>query len=189
MSFVLPATFAPTYQKNFSHKGVNYVIKIQDMGVQPQTPGQAPHLLWHYAIYVGIAHKLVETGPFRWDVSDRTLTMENVANNLATFYGDSIWVQEAKPSRENLQEVPDLDQIIYKCAAFMFQELITEMGRPDYDIIVAEHNESGWRVILSTPLMPERLHEFSFIPDRHSLLDKPVRINTYIKAHGFIAQI
>ena len=183
MSFVLPGDFDPTYTKNFTNKGVNFVIKIQDMRLQEATPGQAPHLLWHYAIYVGVEEKLVDTGPFRWDVSDRALTMEAVANNLATFYGDSTWVQECKPSRENLQEAPDADQIVYKCASLMFQELVTEVGSLKYDVVATLFTDSNWRVILSTPLMPDRLYEFR----NHGGVT--VSVNIYMKDVGFFTKI
>jgi hypothetical protein len=62
----------------------------------------------------------------------------------------------------------------------MFRELITEPGTPDYDIIEAVTDHTGWRVILFCELMPSRLFEF-----RHMNDSKTVAVSTYIKAHTF----
>lgn len=184
--FVLPATFVSRFEKQFVHKNVHFTIKIQEMGLREEKPWQAPYLLWHYAIFVNRpeGNFLVETGPFRHDPSDRVLTLENVANNLASFYEDSVYVQHPEKSREILVEQVDLEEIIYKCASYMLTMLVTEVGPPDYDILVATLGVDGdWHVMLETPLMPERLFDFN-----RKFGANPM-VATYIKANSIHAQL
>jgi len=77
-----------------------------------------------------------------------------------------------------------MDEIVYKCAAYMFSMLVTEPGKPDYDVITAIQNDEGWRVVLRTDVMPARIYEFTRKNDK-----KNTTISTYINAHTFYTEL
>lgn len=170
--FVLPDDFNPDFSKWYTVNENSFLISVQNMGF---VEGKDR---WHFAIHMGTnADTQIEAGIFTWDPRVRKLGDENVTNHLATFYGESEQVRTGKPLPDDDLE---MDQIIFKCASFMFRELITEPGTPDYDVIEAVTDHTGWRVILHCELMPSRLFEF-----RHMNDSKTVAVSTYIKAHTF----
>lgn len=174
--FTLPEDFNPTCQKIYRESGVDFEIWVQNMGLQTEQPGRAPHLLWIFAIWA--RDRIIESGPFRWDPADRELTDLAVCNNLATFFlfKDSATIKKALQA----STLP-MDDIILKCANHMLQELQVGVAEPilmDYAIIYAASNPQGWTVVLSPAATPNQMVQYA-----KGVNDPTITVTTYVKAH------
>lgn len=182
--FELPHDFAATLRKDYSEGGVHFEVWVQNKGLQPEAPGQAPYLLWIFAIWV--QGTIVESGPYRWDPSDRPMTDLAVCNNLFTFYKDSPQVRNAIQRPYKITPSLMFDKFVQNCATFMFQQLITTtaVGISTYDIVISKSGPEEWCVILHSSLMPERMFEF-----RKKTDSSRTAVSIHIKAHSFFEEI
>ena len=56
-----------------------------------------------------------------------------------------------------------LDAIVMRCVAFMFEQLVTEFGPFEYDVLAKMLDANGdWHVRLHTPIMAQYIFEFDY---------------------------
>lgn len=89
----MPGNFAPGFQKEYNLHDYTYQVQIQNRGLADENPSIVPHLVWLFRVRVNEIP--VEEGVFRWDPSDRKLSDEEVADQVAAFYGHSEQVTNA----------------------------------------------------------------------------------------------
>lgn len=157
--------FGEPYEKDYEVGGAQFTVRVLNMGKNDIGP------TWLFMILVK-GHQ-IEGGPYN-PRFDRELTDENVANQLASFWGHTKIVQDA----QDLLGTPEweLDAIIDKCAAWMHGYFIAEnFDHTDYDIISKFICEDDWVVVLRPNYMPNRLVEF------HKEVD-----NDYVEIHSYI---
>jgi hypothetical protein len=79
-----PDNFVAEFSKDYDINGNRFTIEVAYQGLDNEI-GFIPKHVWIFRL---ISDGLVVTaGPFRWSISERDLSQENVANHLATFYG------------------------------------------------------------------------------------------------------
>lgn len=173
MNYTLPDDFNPEYTKDFEVLGNYFKILLQSKGLV-ENPGNAPVLEWIFAITV--EETVVVSGPFHWDPSARKLNNENVANHLATFFGESEQVVTANKQRSQLSKIVQL------CAGYATRELVPMRAEVEYNVVHEKAEGDSWRIILETGAMPNRLFEFA--GDKWSTR---VKVTVHTAASSFFA--
>jgi hypothetical protein len=140
----LGENWTPTFEKEYAIHGNRFRVQVENIGIINIGKGATlPRHAWFYAIVVNDTRIVQAT--FYWDPSNRKLTDENVANQLASYWGTS----EKMKERQILWEVPnDLDKIVLKCADFMFRYYNIEGTPFDYDILRKAMDDESWTVAL-----------------------------------------
>lgn len=179
----LPEDFRPEFTKNYIMYNRSFTIDVQYRGVFFEEDWQETANIWWFRIeYKG---ETIVAGPFRQKCSEREITKDGVANNLASFFGsgdlDKL-LQEALRRKASERALEDtIDEIAVRCANYALMNLsdafITMRGLSDYDILLKHKDGNGWDVVLMLHCEPSRLYHFS------KLLDGKVNITTYTKAH------
>lgn len=167
MKIELPfSDYGQPFEKEYTIHDATFTIRVLRVG----NDGLGP--TWLFQLLVK-GHQL-EGGPYH-PKFERELTDENVANQLASFWGYSQMVQEAQKLQGTLDW--ELNQIVEKCADFMFGYFIRDEGEhTDYDIISKFISEEEWTVVLRPNYMPNRLMEFYKKADREH-----IQIHSYIE--------
>lgn len=95
-----PGDFVAEFTKDYEINGNRFTIEISYQGLDRQM-GFTPKHVW---IFRMVSDGLVLTaGPFRWSISERDLSNENVANHLATYYGYGDFVSLKKEAQKNVE--------------------------------------------------------------------------------------
>lgn len=136
--FELPKDFTPDFEKDYAIAGNQFSIQVQAYGIVERR--------WSWVYSILVKGNRIECGVFYWDPEKRNLTNENVCNHLASFWGHNEAVKEAQKLPESFKV--RLDQVVEKCARFMFTYFMTDPGAFDYDILSTFMNQDGWTVIL-----------------------------------------
>lgn len=164
--------FQPGFSKDYEVHGNRFTVEVQYLGFLHRSFSKQQHT-WMFRISVN-GHSVV-TGPFHngWD---RELTDENVANNLATFWGTSEAVKQAQnfPGTVEYQ----LDSLVQACANWMHKFYLRDQGHTDFDI-VAKHlatDNGEWTIILRPNYIKNRILEF-YRPDQNSKIE----IHSYVE--------
>jgi hypothetical protein len=168
----------PEFEKDFDVNGACFTVQVEYKGIVP-TPSEASENendtshRWKTAILVH-GH-IIESGLYHWNTTERELTMEGIANHLASFWGNTPTVQRA----QKLKPV-DLDAVVENCAAFMFSYFETDAsGRFDYDIRSKFMNDEGdWEVILH-PNFSNRLSDVLVTFQHHAGEGKGITFSVY----------
>lgn len=173
MNYTLPEDFKPEYNKDFEVKENRFEVRLQNKGLVTKQNG-APVLEWIFVITVD--GKPVEAGEFHWDPSERKLTDENVANHLATFYGESDQVVKAN------KDISQLSKLVMLCAGYATRELVPIREEVEYNVVLEKIEGDSWRIILETGAMRNRMFEFQ--GDKWSTR---VKVTVHTAASSFFA--
>lgn len=158
--------YGQPFEKDYEVHESKFTIRVLRIGNDGLTP------TWLFQLLVK-GHQ-IEGGPYHPHF-DRELTDENVANQLASFWGYTKMVQDAQKRQGTLDW--ELNQIVQKCADFMFGYFIREEGEhADYDIISKFISDEEWTVVLRPNYSPNHLVEFYKKSDREH-----VQIHVYIE--------
>lgn len=175
--YILPSDFTPDYKKAYENGDHPFAVWVEYKGLV--TPKNcAPVHQWIYTIVVELV--VVEAGVFYWDPSDRILSIEEVANNLATFYEESEQVKTGKPYYENDETA--LTNLIEKCRAHMFKEFYPDSVREiiqDFDIHIAVMNQNNWEIMLSMAVRPNMMYQF----ESSKIDTNKIKISSWVRSH------
>lgn len=135
------SAFKPEFEKDYEMFGAKFTIQVQNLGYNDLGPA------WLFALIV--KGNMIQGGPYTPHY-ERELTLENVANQLASFWGHGEIVQAA----QDLEGSPEweLDRVVERCAAAMFRYYMQDESF-DYDIILKHMDEYGWHVMLMPNLL------------------------------------
>ena len=93
-----PDDFVAEFSKDYEINGNSFTIELVYQGLNSEMGFQPQHV-WIFRL---VSDGLVLTaGPFRWNINERDLSNENVANHLATFYGYGDYVRLKKEAQKN----------------------------------------------------------------------------------------
>lgn len=162
VQFIFPADFNPMFRKEYVVSGNKFVVEVQELGIAPKRATGA-QLCFHWAFRILVNGNNIMQGPYYWGVDKRQLTMENVANHLATYWGHSKEVEEAQGLAENNEEV--LNDLCFKCAAWMHEYFMQTDAFRDFEIIHKFMDENGWAIMISPNYLPGRILEFTKVAD------------------------
>lgn len=179
----MPENFNPEYTKFYKMFDQEFTIQVQYRGIDLDDKTQKTYHYWAFKLLVG--DELIVAGPFRHETEGRELTLEAVANNLASFYGYNIegLIERSREERrlQEALEVPDIDELAQKCANYALMNLsdafVLGLGLSDYDVMLKHQDENGWDIVLMLHCEPRRLYHFS------KLRQGKVSITTYARAH------
>lgn len=77
--------FEAEFTKSYNRNGKQFTIQTQYRGVSSDGVDEGePKDIWRYQLLVD--DQIVRAGPFRWKISERNLSSENVANHLASWF-------------------------------------------------------------------------------------------------------
>lgn len=191
----MPEDFRPEFSKTYNFTGQEFQIHVQYRGVFLNEETQLTDHYWAFKLM--ILDELIVAGPFRHPADGEELTREDIADNLAAFYGFDIHGLIAQSREERLKKTEEnaqnwieqqnkhfLDEIVQVCVQYVLRDASAEMARrlmefQDYDILVSSFNEKlGWEVILDFAADPSRLYRFA-----RKAGEKAVTYTTYVKAH------
>jgi len=144
------SNYGSMFEKDYEIHGAAFTIQVMNVGPTDLGP------TWLFKLIV--KGNQIEGGPYH-PKFDRELTDENVANQLAQFWGHSKMVQDA----QDLEGTPEyeLDKTVEKCAEWMRKYfLAVEKEHTDYDIVTKYRDDEIWVVVLRPNYIPNRLVEF-----------------------------
>jgi len=143
--FDFMADFDPDFSKSYDIKGNKFDVQIQEAGNTYDHPSSfLPVQKWLFAIVVN-GHR-VEGGPFHVDNRIHGLTNENVANRIASFWGESDVVKKA----QGLPPKFDLDKIMWKCAEYTKKYIELEEDELfEFDCLQKDLQDGDWFIIIS----------------------------------------
>jgi hypothetical protein len=161
--FEFPADFNPQFQKEYTVSGSKFTIQVQERGIIPkQVAGDHSVFFWAFVILVN-GNRVVD-GPYYWSFEKRRLTLENVANHLASFWGTSKQVEDAQGLAENNEEA--LNVLVFKCADWMHKYFMQDDEFRDFDIVSKHMDENGWEIYLSPNYRTDRILRFTIADDK-----------------------
>lgn len=171
LTFAFPEDFNAMFRKEFVFDGGKFTIEVMELEILPKEfAGEHACFAWAFRLLVN--GNIIEQGPYYWSVEKRRLTMENVANHLASYWGHTQIVKDAQDLAENNEEA--LNALVFKCADFM-HEYFAQWGTfRDFEIITKFMDGNGWQIILSPNYIEGRLVEFS-----KGAQDKYITVETY----------
>jgi hypothetical protein len=176
--------FKPEYTKQYVMNGRRFLVKLQYRGVEPgDVFDMEPLNVWAFELYY--KDELTTAGPFRHTVNE-PMTLQSVANNLASFFGGGDLDALLEQTREERKAKNlTIEDHLEWCVNLMFEELIPQNLNGisyyrDYDVLNKTMTENGWTIILSPAVQPERLYMFDYLTTRTY-----VSVETYIKGHVF----
>lgn len=158
--FEFPADFNPQFQKEYTVSGSKFTIQVQERGIVPKEIA-GDHAVFFWAFVILVNGNRVVDGPYYWSFEKRRLTLENVANHLASFWGTSKQVEDAQGLAENNEEA--LNVLAFKCADWMHNYFgQNEPGDlRDFEIVSKFMDGNGWEIFLSPNYISGRILEFS----------------------------
>ena len=147
--------FGQVYAKEYEIHGAKFTVEVLNVGPNDLGP------TWLFRLLV--KGNVIEGGPHT-PQADHTLTDENVANRLASFWGHSQIVQDA----QNLAGTDEyeLEQLAFKCADWMHEYFMQDDSFRDFEIISTYMDENGWDIYLSPNYLPDRIVRFTIADDK-----------------------
>jgi len=130
------SNYGQPFEKDYEMHGAKFTVRVLNVGYDNIGP------VWLFALLV--KGNTIEGGPYHPRV-ERELTDENVANHLASFWGNTQMVQDAQKMDPDPEW--ELNGIVEKCAKKMFEYFMSEEPF-DYDIIAKHLDKHGWDVVL-----------------------------------------
>lgn len=150
MQFDFPfSDYGQVFEKDYEINGANFTIQVLNVGPTDLGP------TWLFKLLV--KGRQIEGGPYH-PKFERELSDENVANQLASFWGHTKMVQDA----QEFEGTPEYEmhELAKKCAEFMHGYLMRFEGHTDYDIVAMFKSDEDWTVVLRPNYIPNRLFEF-----------------------------
>jgi hypothetical protein len=170
--FEFPADFNPQFQKDYTLSGGKFTIQVQERGIIPKEIA-GDHAVFFWAFVILVNGNRVLDGPYYWSTEKRRLTLENVSNHLASYWGNSKQIEDAQGLAENNEEA--LNVLVFKCAEWMHMYFKQDDAFRDFEIVSKFMDENGWEIYLSPNYLPGRILRFTIADDK-----KYVTVNSYI---------
>lgn len=169
--------FGEPFEKDYEVSGAKFTVRVLNMGKNDIGP------TWLFMILVK-GHQ-IEGGPYN-PRFERELSDENVANQLASFWGHTKIIQDAQELAGTTDY--ELDQLVEKCASFMFRYYNIEGTPFDYDVLAKRMDENGWTIVLmpnvDNKYSPEEPYERGIMFDQRAG-EENIRISTYERDRTF----